>query len=68
MQVFAAIVKGDQNVAMVALTKQAVLDLRRGHADDSGGVGLTGDAIGGSIKGASQRTVRRKNRRRSASQ
>ena len=52
MQVLAAIVKGDQDVAMVALTKQPVLDLRRGHANEGGGVGLTGDAIGRRIKDA----------------
>ena len=50
MQVLAAIVKGDQDVAMVALTKQPVLDLRRGHANEGGGMGLTGDAIGRGIK------------------
>ena len=52
MQILAAIVKGDQNIAMVALTKQPVLDLGCGHANERGGVGLTGDAIGRSIKDA----------------
>ncbi len=54
MQIFAAIVKGDQDVAMVALTKEPVLDLRRGHADERGRVRLTGDAIGRSIENARQ--------------
>ena len=52
MQIFAAIVKGNQDVAVVALTKQPVLDLRCGHANEGGGVGLTGDAIGRRIKDA----------------
>ena len=52
MQVLAAIVKGDQDVAMVALAKQPVLDLSRGHANERGCMGLTGDAIGRSIKDA----------------
>src|ERR1700722_1098764 len=54
MQVLAAIVKGDQYVAMVALTKQAVFDLSCGHANERSGVGLAGDAIGRSIKDARQ--------------
>ena len=41
MQILAAIVKGDQDVAMVPLTKQPVLDLRRGHANEGGSMGLT---------------------------
>ena len=54
MQVLAAIVKGDQDVAMVALTKQPVLDLRRGHANEGGSMGLTGDAIGRGVKDAGE--------------
>ena len=52
VQVLAAIVKGNQDVAMVALAKQPVLDLRCGHANEGGGVGLTGDTIGRRIKDA----------------
>ena len=46
--------KGDQYVAMVALTEQPVLDLGCGHANEGGGVGLTGDAIGRGIKDAGE--------------
>ena len=54
MQIFTAIVKGDQDVAMVALAKEPVLDLRRGHADERGGMRLTGDAIRRGIEDARQ--------------
>ena len=40
MQVLAAIMEGDQNIAAMALAKQPVFDLRCGHANQSGGVGL----------------------------
>src|ERR1700733_11548829 len=66
MQLLTAIVKGDQDVAMVALPKQPVLDLRRGHANEGSGMGLAGDAIGRGVKDASERTIRRKKRRCSA--
>src|SRR4029077_6450120 len=49
MQVLPAIVKGDQDVATVALAKQAVLDLRCGHTNQSGGVHLAGHAVRRSI-------------------
>ena len=54
MQIFAAIVKGDQDVAMVALAKEPVLDLRCGHANERGGMALAGDAIGRSIEDSRQ--------------
>src|ERR1700722_970786 len=40
MQVLAAIVEGDQNIAAMALAKKSVFDLRCGHANKRGGVGL----------------------------
>ena len=49
MQVLPAIVKGDQDVATMALTKQPVLDLRCGHTNQGGGVHLAGHAVRRSI-------------------
>lgn len=42
VQIFAAIVKGDQNVGAMSLAKQAVLNLSRGHGDKRLRVGLPG--------------------------
>ena len=60
VQVLPAIVKGDQDVATMALTKQPVLDLRCGHTNQSGRVHLAGDAVRRSINDTGRSTVRRK--------
>jgi hypothetical protein len=66
MQIFAAIMKGDQDVPAMLFAEQPVLDLGRRHRDERLGVSLTGHAIGRSIKYPSQFSVGRKDRRRYA--
>ena len=50
VQIFAAIVEGDQDVAAMVFAEQPVLDLGCGHGDECLGVSLPGHAIRRSIQ------------------
>jgi hypothetical protein len=62
LQIFAAAVEGDEEIAPMTFPKQAVLDLRCRHGDKGLGVLLTRAAIGGGIDHARDRAIRREYR------
>ena len=63
VQIFAAIVKGDQDISAMMFAKQSVLDLGRRHGDQRLGMGLPGQAIRRSIQYSGQLAIGREDRR-----
>ena len=68
VQIFAAVVEGDQYVAAMLLAEQPVLDLGRGHRHQRLCVRLARHAIGRRVEDAGDLAVGREDRRRHAGQ
>ena len=68
VQVFAAVVEGDDQVTAVGVAEQAVLHLGRGHADQRAGMLLPRAALRRRIEDADEAAIRSEDRRRRAGQ
>ena len=66
VQIFAAIVEGDQDVSAMMFAEQAILNLGRCHGDECLGMRLPGHAIRRSIQYSGQLAIGREDRRRDA--
>ena len=62
VQIFAAIMEGDQDISAMIFAEQAIFDLGRCHGDERLGVSLPGHAIRRSIQYSGQFAVGRKDR------
>ncbi len=68
VQIFAAIMEGDQDVPAMLFAEQPVLDLGRGHRDERLGMGLPGHAVRRGVQYPRHLAVGREDRRRHAGQ